>query len=37
MERVGIAGNRRLRGLGANQIRDLIAEFTDRTDKSGRG
>jgi hypothetical protein len=37
MERVGIAANRRLRGLGANQIKDLIAEFTDRTDKSGRG
>lgn len=37
MQRVGIAGNRRLRGLGANQIKDLIAEFTDRSDKSGRG
>lgn len=37
MQRVGIAGNRRLRGLGANQIKDLISEFTDRTDKSGRG
>lgn len=37
MQRVGIAGNRRLRGLGTNQIKDLIAEFTDRTDRSGRG
>jgi len=30
MERVGIAGNRRLRGLGANQIKALIGEFKDR-------
>jgi hypothetical protein len=37
MQRVGIAGNRRLRGLGANQITDLLAEFADRTGKSGRG
>lgn len=37
MQRVGIAGNRRLRGLGANQIKALIAEFTDRTHRSGRG
>jgi len=36
MERVGIAGNRRLRGLGDNQITKLIAEFTDRSDRSGR-
>src|SRR3954453_23905803 len=37
MQRVGIAGNRRLRGLGANQIRDLIAEFTERQKKAGGG
>lgn len=36
MERVGIAGNRRLRGLGANQVKGLLAEFTDRADRSGR-
>jgi hypothetical protein len=36
MERVGIAANRRLRGLGDNQISKLIAEFTDRSDRSGR-
>jgi len=36
MERVGIAGNRRLRGLGDNQISKLIAEFTDRPDRPGR-
>jgi transposase len=30
MKRIGIADSRRLRGLGANQIKALIAEFTDR-------
>lgn len=37
MDRVGIAANRRLRGLGDNQISALIAEFKDRSDRSGRG
>ncbi|MDR7086758.1 hypothetical protein J2X11_001597 [Aeromicrobium panaciterrae] len=37
MERVGIAANRRLRGLGDNQISALIAEFKERADRSGRG
>lgn len=37
MERVGIAGNRRLRGLGDKQISALIAEFKDRSDRSNRG
>jgi hypothetical protein len=30
MDRVGIADNRRLRGLGDNQVRALLAEFTSR-------
>lgn len=37
MQRLGIADSRRLRGLGANQIKALIAEFADRSDRSGRG
>jgi len=37
MERVGIAANRRLRGLGDNQISALIAEFKERSDRAGRG
>ena len=37
MDRVGIAANRRLRGLGDNQVSALIAEFKDRSDRSGRG
>lgn len=36
MQRVGIADSRRLRGLGANQISALIAEFNDRTGHAGR-
>ncbi len=36
MGRVGIAANRRLRGLGDNQISKLIAEFADRADRPGR-
>jgi hypothetical protein len=36
MQRIGIADSRRLRGLGANQIKALIAEFADRTGRSGR-
>ncbi len=30
MERIGIAGTRRVRGLGANQIAALEREFADR-------
>ena len=30
MKRIGIADSRRLRGLGTNQIKALIAEFKDR-------
>jgi hypothetical protein len=37
MQRIGIAESRRLRGLGANQIAALLAEFADRTDRPGRG
>lgn len=36
MERIGIADSRRLRGLGTNQVKALIAEFADRTGRSGR-
>lgn len=36
MQRIGIADSRRLRGLGANQVAALIAEFADRTDRSRR-
>nr|WP_302477617.1 integration host factor, actinobacterial type [Aeromicrobium stalagmiti] len=36
MQRIGIADSRRLRGLGANQIKALLAEFADRSDRSGR-
>jgi hypothetical protein len=31
MERLDIAANRRLRGLGKHQIAALIAEFSDRS------
>jgi ribosomal protein S13 len=31
MERIGIAGTRRVRGLGANQIAALEREFADNT------
>jgi hypothetical protein len=37
MQRIGIADSRRLRGLGANQVKALLAEFTDRADRTGRG
>lgn len=37
MQRIGIADSRRLRGLGANQISALLAEFADRTDRANRG
>lgn len=37
MQRIGIADSRRLRGLGANQVAALLAEFTDRTDRARRG
>lgn len=37
MQRIGIAESRRLRGLGANQIKALLAEFADRTDRPSRG
>lgn len=30
MDRLGIAQSRRVRGLGQNQVRDLIAEFNRR-------
>ncbi len=30
MDRIGIADSRRLRGLGANQIKALLEEFTPR-------
>lgn len=36
MHRIGIADSRRVRGLGANQIAALLAEFAERTDRSGR-
>jgi hypothetical protein len=36
MQRIGIADSRRLRGLGANQISALLAEFADRADRSRR-
>lgn len=36
MQRIGIADSRRLRGLGANQVNALLAEFADRTGRSGR-
>lgn len=34
MQRIGIADSRRLRGLGANQVTALLAEFADRADRS---
>ncbi|MBC7631475.1 integration host factor, actinobacterial type [Aeromicrobium sp.] len=37
MHRIGIADSRRLRGLGANQVKALIEEFAHRSDRSGRG
>lgn len=37
MQRIGIADSRRLRGLGVNQVKALIAEFSDRSDRPGRG
>ncbi|MET0766326.1 MAG: integration host factor, actinobacterial type [Aeromicrobium sp.] len=36
MQRIGIADSRRLRGLGANQITALLAEFAQRADRTGR-
>jgi len=33
MQRLAIADSRRLRGLGANQITALLAEFADRSDR----
>jgi transposase len=36
MQRIGIADSRRLRGLGANQVTALLAEFAERADRSGR-
>ncbi|MCW2768664.1 MAG: ribosomal protein [Aeromicrobium sp.] len=36
MHRVGIADSRRLRGLGANQVKALLAEFADRADRTHR-
>lgn len=36
MQRIGIADSRRLRGLGANQVAALLAEFADRTGRSDR-
>jgi hypothetical protein len=35
MQRIGIADSRRLRGLGANQVSALLAEFADR-DRTAR-
>lgn len=32
MDRIGIADNRRLRGLGDNQVKALLAEFTSPTE-----
>lgn len=37
MRRLSIAESRRLRGLGANQISALIAEFNERTERNTRG
>jgi hypothetical protein len=37
MERLNIAPSRRLRGLGANQITALIAEFAERAERTSRG
>lgn len=37
MQRIGIAHSRRLRGLGANQVAALLAEFADRADRTRRG
>ncbi|MCW2829618.1 MAG: ribosomal protein [Aeromicrobium sp.] len=37
MQRIGIADSRRLRGLGVNQVRALLAEFTERADRTSRG
>jgi hypothetical protein len=37
MQRIGIADSRRLRGLGANQVSALLAEFAHRADRPGRG
>ncbi|WP_456698436.1 integration host factor, actinobacterial type [Aeromicrobium sp. P5_D10] len=37
MQRIGIADSRRLRGLGANQISALIAEFAARAERTARG
>jgi ribosomal protein S13 len=34
MQRIGIADSRRLRGLGANQVKALLAEFADRTHRA---
>ncbi|MET0928794.1 MAG: integration host factor, actinobacterial type [Aeromicrobium sp.] len=36
MQRIGIADSRRLRGLGANQVSALLAEFAERADRPGR-
>ncbi|AWB92538.1 integration host factor, actinobacterial type [Aeromicrobium chenweiae] len=36
MQRIGIADSRRLRGLGANQVTALLAEFADRTRRADR-
>ncbi|MRJ77177.1 30S ribosomal protein S13 [Aeromicrobium sp. SMF47] len=36
MQRIGIAHSRRLRGLGANQVSSLLAEFGDRAERAGR-
>jgi hypothetical protein len=36
MQRIGIADSRRLRGLGANQVAALLAEFAERADRSRR-
>jgi hypothetical protein len=36
MQRLSIADSRRLRGLGANQISALLAEFAERADRPGR-
>lgn len=37
MQRIGIADSRRLRGLGANQVSALLAEFAGRADRTVRG
>ena len=36
MQRLHIADSRRLRGLGANQVSALLAEFAERADRPGR-